>query len=182
MGGDGRTWEEMVRGYIRRFWGLRGHIVDQHLIRNGAQMVPDAIWKDLEGSGGQNGRSGRARRPSEAWGRGPGAEGTRVFYNFLRRNSTVYTRTVASFGVVRWLLRSGFRIVRRRLAASFGFVRPRSASFGFVRLCSASVGTVRGSRCRRQVINTRDIYEEHLKHIMSNNEKMKIQYHCQENM
>ena len=36
--------------YIHRFWGLRGHIVDQDLIRNGARTVPDAIWKDLEGS------------------------------------------------------------------------------------------------------------------------------------
>ena len=34
---------EALRGYIRRFWGLRGHIVDQDLIRNGAQTVPDAI-------------------------------------------------------------------------------------------------------------------------------------------
>ena len=37
--------------------------IDQNLIENGAQTVPDAIWKDLEGSGGQNGSSGRARRP-----------------------------------------------------------------------------------------------------------------------
>ena len=30
---------EALRGCIRRFWGLRGHIVDQDLIRNGAQTV-----------------------------------------------------------------------------------------------------------------------------------------------
>ena len=28
--------------------------IEQNLIRNRAQTVPDAIWKDLEGSGGQN--------------------------------------------------------------------------------------------------------------------------------
>ena len=44
--------------FVDSGWGLRGHIVDQDLIRNGAQTVPDAIWKDLEGSGGQNGSSG----------------------------------------------------------------------------------------------------------------------------
>ena len=37
--------------------------IEQNLIRNGAQTVPDATWKHLEGSGGQNGSSGRARRP-----------------------------------------------------------------------------------------------------------------------
>ena len=37
--------------------------IKQNLIENGAQTVPDTIWKDLEGSGGQNGSSGRARRP-----------------------------------------------------------------------------------------------------------------------
>ena len=37
--------------------------IKQNLIENGAQTVPDATWKHLEGSGGQNGSSGRARRP-----------------------------------------------------------------------------------------------------------------------
>ena len=41
--------------------------IDQHLIENGAQMVPDAIWKDLEGSGGQNGSSESISK--SVWGR-----------------------------------------------------------------------------------------------------------------
>ena len=44
-----KTWQETSK-------------IDQILIENGAQMVPDVIWKDLEGSGGQNGSSGSVSR------------------------------------------------------------------------------------------------------------------------
>ena len=41
--------------------------IKQNLIENAAQTVPDATWKDLEGSGGPNGSSGRARRPDSRY-------------------------------------------------------------------------------------------------------------------
>ena len=37
---------------------LEASKIYQNLVENGAQTVPEAIWKDSEGSGGQNGSSG----------------------------------------------------------------------------------------------------------------------------
>ena len=46
---------------------LEASKIYQNLVENGAQTVPEAIWKDSEGSGGQNGSSGSVSK--RVWGR-----------------------------------------------------------------------------------------------------------------
>ena len=72
-----KTWQDTSKIY-------------QKLIGTGVQMVPDVIWKDLEGSGGQSEALERLGGQildtfvkSEGWGGGLGAEVTGGAYGFL---------------------------------------------------------------------------------------------------